>query len=207
MLHVIDHPLVQHKLYLMRDKLTGTKQFRELAYEISRMLGYEAMRKLKIKPTIVETPLTKATVPALTGRKLALVPILRAGLSMAEAISDLVPVAKIGHIGIYRDPVTYEAVQYFCKLPTDIGNRDVFVLDPMLATAASAIAAIDILKKQGAKQITFVCILTVPEGVERLQAAHQDVDIYTACVDEKLNEHNYILPGLGDAGDRIFGTI
>lgn len=207
MLHTINHPLVQHKLYLMRDHLTGTKEFRELAYEISSMLGYEAMRKLKTKPTTVQTPLVKASVPALSGRKLALVPILRAGLSMAEAISDLVPVAKIGHIGTYRDPNTYEAVQYFCKLPPDIGQRDVFVLDPMLATGASAIAAINILKKHGAHNITFVCILASPEGVAYLELAHPDVDIYTACVDERLDEDNYIIPGLGDAGDRIFGTM
>jgi uracil phosphoribosyltransferase len=206
MLHIIKHPLVQHKLFIMRNKDTGTKDFHELADEISRMLGYEAMRGLKTKLTPVETPLATAFVPALTGRKLALIPILRAGLVMSDAIFNLVPVAKIGHIGIYRDPKTFKAVQYFCKLPPDISSRDIFVLDPMLATAVSAIAAINILKQHGAKHITFVCILTVPEGVSRLHAAHPDVDIYTACVDEKLDENNYIIPGLGDAGDRIFGT-
>lgn len=206
MLHIIKHPLIQHKLYLMRDKSTGTKDFRELSDEISRMLGYEAMRGLKTKLTKVETPLATAMVPALTGRKLALIPILRAGLAMSDAISSLVPVAKIGHIGIYRDPKTYKAVEYFHKLPTDIGSRDIFVLDPMLATAASAIAAISILKKHGAQNITFVCILAAPEGIKLLQDTHPEVEIYTACVDEKLNEHNYIIPGLGDAGDRIFGT-
>lgn len=207
MANVISHPLVQHKLFLMRNKKTGTKQFRELAYEISLMLGYEAMKDLKTKPTPVETPLMSAMVPALTGRKLALVPVLRAGLAMADALSDLVPAAKIGHIGMYRDPQTHEAIEYFCKLPSDIGSRDVFVLDPMLATAASAIAAIDLLKERGAKYITFVCIITAPEGVKRLEEAHPDVPIYTACIDTQLNEDKYIIPGLGDAGDRIFGTL
>ena len=207
MLHIIDHPLVQHKLSLMRDKNTGTKQFRELAYEISYMIGYEAMRHLKTELVDVETPLVKASVPALTGRKLALVPILRAGLAMSEAISDLVPAAKIGHIGLYRDPKTHQAVEYFCKLPSDIESREIFLLDPMLATGASSIAALNLLKARGAQHITFVCILASPEGVKKVQAAFPAVNIFTACVDEKLNEHDYIIPGLGDAGDRIFGTM
>ncbi|MFN7095524.1 MAG: uracil phosphoribosyltransferase [Burkholderiales bacterium] len=207
MITVIHHPLVQHKLFLMRDKTTGTKQFRELAYEISYMLGYEAMRDLKTELTSVETPLTTAKVPALTGRKLALIPILRAGLAMSEAIADLVPAAKIGHIGIYRDPNTHLAIEYFCKLPSDIQQRAIFVLDPMLATGASAIAAIEALKKLGAKHIKLVCILAAPEGIAKLTKAHPEVKIFTAAIDEKLNEQAYIIPGLGDAGDRIFGTL
>jgi uracil phosphoribosyltransferase len=207
MITVIHHPLVQHKLFLMRDKTTGTKQFRELAYEISHMLGYEAMRDLKTELTSVETPLTTAKVPALTGRKLALIPILRAGLAMSEAIADLVPAAKIGHIGIYRDPNTHLAIEYFCKLPSDIQQRAIFVLDPMLATGASAIAAIEALKKRGARHIKLVCILAAPEGIAKLTKAHPEVKIYTAAIDEKLNEQAYIIPGLGDAGDRIFGTL
>lgn len=207
MITVIHHPLVQHKLFLMRNKTTGTKQFRELAYEISYMLGYEAMRDLKTELTSVETPLTTAKVPALTGRKLALIPILRAGLAMSEAIADLVPAAKIGHIGIYRDPNTHLAIEYFCKLPSDIQQRAIFVLDPMLATGASAIAAIEALKKRGARHIKLVCILAAPEGIAKLTKAHPEVKIFTAAIDEKLNEQAYIIPGLGDAGDRIFGTL
>jgi len=206
-LEIINHPLVQHKLFLMRNKNTGTKQFRELAYEISQMIGYEAMRNLKTELTEVETPLIKTKVPAITGRKLALIPILRAGLAMSEALADLVPAAKIGHIGMYRDPQTHKAVEYFCKLPTDIANRDIFVLDPMLATGSSAVAAINVLKEKGAHTINFVCILAAPEGVDKLRTIHPDVNIYTAAIDEKLNEHDYIVPGLGDAGDRTFGTV
>lgn len=207
MLHIINHPLVQHKLFLIRNKNTGTKQFRELVHEISSMLGYEAMRSLKTSLTEVDTPLVKTKVPALSGHKLTLVPILRAGLAMSDALSNLVPASKIGHIGMYRDPNTHEAVEYFCKLPSDINKRDVFVLDPMLATGGSAIASINLLKERGAQNITFVCILAAPEGVTKLQNAHPDIDIFTASVDERLNEHDYIVPGLGDAGDRIFGTI
>lgn len=208
MVTIIDHPLVQHKLFLMRNKDTGTKQFRELTFEISQMLGYEAMRELKTRPTTVTTPLATTKVPALSGsKKLALVPILRAGLAMYDAILELVPSAKVGHIGIYRDPATHKAVEYFCKLPSDISEREIFLLDPMLATGASATAALNMLKARGAKQIKFVCILAAPEGINALKASHPDVAIFTGSIDEKLNEHDYITPGLGDAGDRIFGTV
>jgi len=204
--HIIDHPIIQHKLTIMRDKDTGTKHFRELTQEISQLLGYEAMRNIKTELVEIETPIAKAKFPVLAGRKLALIPILRAGLAMADAIADFVPNAKIGHIGMYRDPITHLPVEYFCKLPSDIESRDVFVLDPMLATGGSAILAIDALKKRGATHITFVCILAAPEGIARVRAVHPDVEIFTAAVDEKLNDHQYIVPGLGDAGDRIFGT-
>ena len=207
MINVISHPLVQHKLSLMRDKNTGTKEFRELAHEISQMIGYEAMRDLQTQQVLIETPLQTAEFPSLSGKKVALIPILRAGLAMSEAIADLIPTAKIGHIGIYRDPVTHKAVEYFCKLPLDIEQCDVFMLDPMLATGASAIAAIDLIKQKGVTKITFVCILAAPEGVKILSNAHPDIKIYTAAIDTRLNENSYIIPGLGDAGDRIFGTV
>ncbi len=207
MVTIISHPLVQHKLYLMRNKNTGTKDFRELAYEISQMIGYEAMRKLKTTMIKVETPIAKATVAALSDKKIALIPVLRAGLVMADALGSLVPTAKIGHIGIYRHHTTHEAVEYFCKLPADIGECEVFILDPMLATGASAVSAITQLKQRGAKYITFVCILAAPEGIKQLELSHPEVNIYTAAVDEKLDANCYITPGLGDAGDRIFGTV
>lgn len=205
-IHVISHPLVQHKLTIMRDKETGTKAFRELTHELSQLLGYEAMRNIRTELIDIETPVAKTKSPVLAGRKLALIPILRAGLAMADAIADFVPNAKIGHIGMYRDPETHLPIEYYCKLPSDIEVRDVFVLDPMLATGGSAILAIDALKARGASNIKFVCILAAPEGVAKVQAAHPDVAIYTASIDEKLNDHQYIVPGLGDAGDRIFGT-
>lgn len=204
--HIINHPLVQHKLTIMRDKNTGTKAFRELAYELSQLIGYEAMRKLKTELIEIETPLVKTLSPTISGRKLALIPILRAGLAMSDAIADFIPNAKIGHIGMYRDPETHLPIEYYCKTPTDIESRDVFVLDPMLATGGSAIATIDLLKKKGATNIKFVCIISAPEGIKKLHEAHPDVEIYTASVDEKLDDHQYIVPGLGDAGDRIFGT-
>lgn len=204
--HIINHPLVQHKLTIMRDKNTGTKDFRELTHELSQLLGYEAMRDIRTELIDIETPVAKTKSPVLAGRKLALIPILRAGLAMADAIADFVPNAKIGHIGMYRDPVTHLPVEYYCKLPSDIEVRDVFVLDPMLATGGSAILAIDALKTKGASNIKFVCILSAPEGIAKVQAAHPDVEIYTAAIDEKLDDHQYIIPGLGDAGDRIFGT-
>lgn len=204
--HIINHPLVQHKLTIMRDKETGTKAFRELTHELSQLIGYEAMRDIKTELVEIETPVAKTHAPVLAGRKLALIPILRAGLAMSDAIADFVPNAKIGHIGMYRDPETHLPVEYYCKLPTDIESRDVFVLDPMLATGGSAILAIDALKARGASHIKFVCILAAPEGVAKVQEAHPDVMIYTAAIDERLNEHQYIVPGLGDAGDRIFGT-
>ncbi len=205
-IHIISHPLVQHKLTIMRDKNTGTKDFRELTHELSQLLGYEAMRNIRTELIDIETPVAKTKSPVLAGRKLALIPILRAGLAMADAIADFVPNAKIGHIGMYRDPVTHLPVEYYCKLPSDIEVRDVFVLDPMLATGGSAILSIDALKAKGASNIKFVCILAAPEGIAKVHAAHPDVEIYTAAIDEKLNEHQYIIPGLGDAGDRIFGT-
>lgn len=204
--HIISHPLVQHKLTIMRDKNTGTKDFRELTHELSQLLGYEAMRNIRTELIDIETPVAKTKSPVLAGRKLALIPILRAGLAMADAIADFVPNAKIGHIGMYRDPVTHLPVEYYCKLPSDIEVRDVFVLDPMLATGGSAILSIDALKAKGASNIKFVCILAAPEGIAKVHAAHPDVEVYTAAIDEKLNEHQYIIPGLGDAGDRIFGT-
>ncbi|MBX9597504.1 MAG: uracil phosphoribosyltransferase [Burkholderiales bacterium] len=204
--HTITHPLVQHKLTIMRDKNTGTKEFRELTHELSQLIGYEAMRNIKTELVEIETPLVKTKAPVLAGRKLALIPILRAGLAMADAIADFVPNAKIGHIGMYRDPNTHLPVEYYCKLPSDIENRDVFLLDPMLATGGSAIAAIDLLKQYGASNIKFVCILSAPEGVDKIRQAHPDVEIYTGSIDEGLNDHDYIIPGLGDAGDRIFGT-
>lgn len=204
--HLINHPLVQHKLTIMRDKTTGTKQFRELAKELSQLLGYEAMRHLENSYMDIETPLVKMSAPTLAGKKLALIPILRAGLAMSDAIADFVPNAKIGHIGLYRDPETHLPVEYYSKFPTELDSCEVFVLDPMLATGGSAIAALSILKEHGAKNIKFVCFLAAPEGINKLHEAHPDVEIYTAAIDEKLNENSYIVPGLGDAGDRIFGT-
>ena len=204
--YVLDHPLIQHKLAIMRDKRTGTKEFRALVNEIAGLMCYEATRDLPTVEVDVETPITTAKCRMLAGKKLAIVPILRAGLGMVDAMVDLIPSAKIGHIGLYRDPETHKPVEYYCKLPDDIGNRQVFVVDPMLATGGSAIAAIDFLKEHGCKHIIMMNILGCPEGVAAVQAAHPDVEMYLAAMDEKLNDHAYILPGLGDAGDRIFGT-
>ena len=204
--HVIDHPLIQHKLAVLRNKETTVKEFRELVNEISGLMCYEATRNLPTVEVDVETPLMTAKCRMLAGKKLAIVPILRAGLGMVDAMVDLIPSAKIGHIGLYRDPETHKPVEYYCKLPEDIGNRQVFVVDPMLATGGSAVAAIDFLKAHGCKNIIMMNILGCPEGVAAVQAAHPDVEMYLACMDEKLNDHAYILPGLGDAGDRIFGT-
>ena len=203
---VLDHPLIQHKLAIMRNKTTGTKEFRALVNEIAGLMCYEATRNLPTKEVLVETPITTATCRMLAGKKLAIVPILRAGLGMVDAMVDLIPSAKIGHIGLYRDPETHMPVEYYCKLPEDISNRQVFVVDPMLATGGSAVAAIDFLKKYGCKNIVMMNIIGCPEGVKAVQDAHPDVDMYLAALDEKLNEHAYIVPGLGDAGDRIFGT-
>ena len=203
---VFDHPLIQHKLAILRDKSTGTKQFRALVNEIAGLMCYEATRNLPTVEVEVETPITTAKCRVLAGKKLAIVPILRAGLGMGDAMVDLNPSAKIGHIGLYRDPETHEPVEYYCKLPEDVGNRAVFVVDPMLATGGSAVAAIDFLKKHGCKQIIMMNIIGCPEGIKRVTEAHPDVDIYMAACDEKLNDHAYIIPGLGDAGDRIFGT-
>ena len=204
--HVLNHPLIQHKLAILRNKNTSVKEFRELISEISGLMCYEATRNLPTVEVDVETPITTAKCHMLSGKKMAIVPILRAGLGMVDAMVDLIPAAKIGHIGLYRDPETHKPVEYYCKLPDDIGNRQVFVVDPMLATGGSAIAAIDFLKQHGCKHIIMMNILGCPEGVAAVQAAHPDVEMYLAAMDEKLNDHAYILPGLGDAGDRIFGT-
>ena len=204
--HVMDHPLIVHKLSLMRDKYTGSKEFREAVEEISSLLCYEATRDLPLKEVEIETPIAHAKVRYISGKKLAIVPILRAGLGMVDGLLTLVPVAKVGHIGLYRDPETHTPVEYYCKLPEDIENRIVILVDPMLATGGSAIDAINMLKKRGVSNIRFMCLVAAPEGVAALQAAHPDVDIFTAALDRQLNEHKYILPGLGDAGDRIFGT-
>ena len=203
---IMDHPLVHHKLAVLRNKETTVKEFRELVSEIAGLMCYEATRNLPTVEVDVETPLMTAKCKMLAGKKLAIVPILRAGLGMVDAMVDLIPSAKIGHIGLYRDPETHEPVEYYCKLPEDVGNRVVFVVDPMLATGGSAVAAIDFLKKHGCKQIIMMNIIGCPEGIKRVTEAHPDVDIYMAACDEKLNDHAYIVPGLGDAGDRIFGT-
>ena len=204
--YVFDHPLIQHKTALIRQKETNVKDFRTLVKEISRLMGYEAFRNLALEEVTIETPLMETKVNMLKGEDIAIVPILRAGLGMVDGILDLVPNAKVGFVGLYRDPETHEPVEYYCKLPNDIDNREVFVLDPMLATGGSAAAAIDFVKRQGAKKITFMCLIAAPEGIEVLQDKHPDVDIYVAAKDECLNDHAYILPGLGDAGDRIYGT-
>ena len=202
----LKHPLIQHKLAILRNKDTGVKEFRELVGEIAGLMCYEATRNLPMEEVEVETPVATAKCHMLAGKKLAIIPILRAGLGMVDAMVDMIPSAKIGHIGLYRDPETHLPVEYYCKLPDDIGNRRVFVVDPMLATGGSAIAAIDFLKSHGCKNIVMMNIIGCPEGVAAVQKAHPDVDLYLASIDEKLNEHAYIVPGLGDAGDRIFGT-
>ena len=204
--HVFDHPLIQHKLAILRDKNTGTKEFRALVNEIAGLMCYEATRNLPTRDVLIETPVATAKCRMLAGKKLAIIPILRAGLGMVDAMGDLIPSAMIGHIGLYRDPETHQPVEYYCKLPEDIENRQVYVVDPMLATGGSAIAAIDFLKARGCKHIIMMNIIGCPEGVAAVQKAHPDVDIYLAACDEKLNDHAYIIPGLGDAGDRIFGT-
>ncbi|MDR0922279.1 MAG: uracil phosphoribosyltransferase [Lactobacillales bacterium] len=203
---VIDHPLIQHKLTIIRQKDVGTKDFREVVDEIAMLMAYEVSRDLPLEDVVIETPITTTTQKQLSGKKLAIVPILRAGIGMVDGILKLIPAAKVGHIGMYRDEETLEPVEYLVKLPEDIASRQIFVVDPMLATGGSAILAIDSLKKRGATNIKFVCLVAAPEGIGALQAAHPDVDIYAASKDEKLNEHGYIVPGLGDAGDRLFGT-
>ncbi|MBR2612316.1 MAG: uracil phosphoribosyltransferase [Clostridia bacterium] len=205
-LHIIDHPLVQHKLSIMRDKNTSTKAFRELLNEISLLMGYEITRDLPLEEVEVETPICKAKMKKIAGKKLAVVPILRAGLGMVDGLLQLVPSARVGHIGLYRDPETHLPVEYYCKMPPDIGERLVIVVDPMLATGGSASDAITMVKKRGAKNVLLMCLVGAPEGVKKVQDEHPDVDIYVAALDECLNEHAYIVPGLGDAGDRIFGT-
>lgn len=203
---VIDHPLIQHKLMIIRDKNTGTKYFREVVNELARLLAYEVSRDMPLEDVVIETPMIQSTEKKLSGKKVAIIPILRAGLGMVDGMLDLIPAAKVGHVGMYRDHETLEPVEYFVKLPSDISERQLLVVDPMLATGGSAIAAIDALKKRGASHIKFVCLVAAPEGVKMLQEAHPDVDIFTAGLDDKLDENGYILPGLGDAGDRLFGT-
>ena len=205
-LHVLDHPLIQHKLAILRNKTTGTKEFRALVSEIAGLMCYEATRNLPTVEVEVETPVATAKCRVLAGKKLAIVPVLRAGLGMVDSMVDMIPSAKIGHIGLYRHPETHKPVEYYCKLPEDIGNRQVYVVDPMLATGGSAVAAINFLKEHGCRNIIMMNIIGCPEGVKTVQEAHPDVDIYMAACDERLNEHDYIIPGLGDAGDRIFGT-
>ena len=206
-LHIVDHPLITHKLSIMRNKKTGSKDFRELLNEIAMLMGYELTRDLPLEDVVIETPLVKMTAKRISGRKLAIVPILRAGLGMVDGLQTLVPVAKVGHIGLYRDPETHMPVEYYCKLPLDIEERTVILVDPMLATGGSAVDALTMLKARGCKNIRFMCLVAAPEGVKNVQDAHPDIDIYTAALDECLNDHAYIVPGLGDAGDRIFGTI
>ena len=206
-LHVIDHPLIVHKLSIMRNKKTGSKDFRELLDEIAMLMGYELTRDLPLEDIEIETPVAKMTAKKISGKKLAIVPILRAGLGMVDGLQKLVPVAKVGHIGLYRDPETHKPVEYYCKLPLDIEERTVILVDPMLATGGSACDALTMLKTKGCNDIRFMCLVAAPEGVKAVQNAHPDIDIYTASLDERLNDHAYIVPGLGDAGDRIFGTI
>jgi len=205
-LTVVRHPLVQHKLSLMREKSTSTASFRRLLREISHLLAYEVTREMEMTTRRIETPLCEMDAPVLEGKKLALVSILRAGNGLLDGILDLIPAARVGFIGLYRDPETLKPVQYYCKVPSELGERITIVVDPMLATGNSSVAAIDLLKEKGAKNIRFLCLLAAPEGVKRMQEAHPDVPIVTAALDERLNEHGYIVPGLGDAGDRMFGT-
>ncbi|MED3661379.1 uracil phosphoribosyltransferase [Ureibacillus terrenus] len=204
--YVFDHPLIQHKLTYIRDKNTSTKEFRELVDEVATLMAFEITRDLPLKEIEIETPITKAKTKVLAGKNIALVPILRAGIGMVDGVLKLIPTAKVGHIGLYRDPETLKPVEYYVKLPQDVEEREFIVVDPMLATGGSAIEAINALKKRGAKNIKFMCLIAAPEGVEALQKAHPDVDVFIAALDEKLNEHGYIVPGLGDAGDRLFGT-
>lgn len=203
---VMEHPLIQHKMSYIRDEKTSTKEFRELVDEVGMLMAYEVTRDLSLEDVEVDTPVTRTTAKRLSGKKLGIVPILRAGLGMQEGILKLIPSARVGHIGLYRDPETLQAIEYYAKFPGDIEERDIFVIDPMLATGASAVEAISAVKKRGATKIRFICLIAAPEGVEVLKEAHPDVDIYIAAQDEKLNEKSYIVPGLGDAGDRLFGT-
>ena len=203
---IMDHPLIQHKISYIRSEEVGTKEFREVVGEIAGLMCFEATRDLKLQDVKIKTPISETVGKELTGKKLAVVPILRAGLGMVDGMLSLIPAAKVGHIGLYRDPETFEPVEYYCKLPADCDEREVFVVDPMLATGGSSTAAIQMLKEKGVKRIRFLCIIAAPEGVERMQKEHPDVDLYIGALDERLNEHKYIVPGLGDAGDRIFGT-
>ncbi|MCI6043407.1 uracil phosphoribosyltransferase [bacterium] len=203
---VMDHPLIQHKIGIIRRQETSSKEFREMIGEIAMLMCYEATRDLKLEDVEITTPITKTTVKELAGKKLAVVPILRAGLGMVEGMLAMIPAAKVGHIGLYRDPETLVPVEYYCKLPADCSERDIFVVDPMLATGGSAEAAIQMLKDKGVRNIRFMCIIAAPEGIKRMQESHPDVDLYIGALDDHLNDHGYIVPGLGDAGDRIFGT-
>ena len=203
---VMDHPLIQHKIGILRKEERRSKEFREMISEVAMLMCYEATRELKLADKTIRTPICETTVKELAGKKLAVVPILRAGLGMVEGMLAMIPAAKVGHIGLYRDPETLKPVEYYCKLPADSSEREVYVVDPMLATGGSAVAAITLLKEKGVKNIHFMCILAAPEGVAAMEEAHPDVDLYIGALDEKLNEHGYIVPGLGDAGDRIFGT-
>ena len=204
--YVFDHPLIQHKLSYIRDKNTGTKEFRELVDEVASLMAYEITRDMPLESVTIETPVGPADCKVISGKKVGLVPILRAGLGMVDGILKLIPAAKVGHVGLYRDPATLQPVEYYCKLPTDIEERELIVIDPMLATGGSAAAAITFLKQKGAKSIKLMCLIAAPEGVQKVQEEHNDVDIYVAAVDEMLNDHGYIVPGLGDAGDRLYGT-
>ena len=204
---IMDHPLIQHKIGIIRKKETSSKEFRELVGEIAMLMGYEASRDLALEDAVIETPICPTTVKRLVGKKMAIVPILRAGLGMVQGLLAIMPAAKVGHIGLYRDPETLNPVEYYCKLPADIAGREVFVTDPMLATGGSASAAITLLKEKGARKIHFMCIVAAPEGVEKMRREHPDVDIFIGALDQGLNDHGYIVPGLGDAGDRIFGTM
>ncbi len=203
---IMDHPLIQHKIGLIRRTDTGTKDFRQTISEIAMLICYEATRDLKLDEVEIETPICRTTVKELRGKKMAIIPILRAGLGMVDGMLSLIPAAKIGHIGLYRDPETLEPVEYYCKLPADCAEREIFVVDPMLATGGSSSAAIRMLKEKGCRNIRFMCIIAAPEGLDRMRKDHPDVDLYVGALDEKLNDHGYIVPGLGDAGDRIFGT-
>lgn len=203
---VIDHPLVQHKISLLRDKHTGTKEFRELVQELATLMAYEVTRDLELCDTVVETPVALANTKVLAGKKLGIVPILRAGLGMVDGMMSLIPAARVGHIGLYRDPETLAPVDYYCKLPPDVGERDIIIVDPMLATGGSAVEAVRIVKNAGCKSVRLVHLIAAPEGIEAVQKVYDDVDIYVAAVDSHLNDHGYIVPGLGDAGDRLFGT-
>ncbi|HEX2954808.1 MAG TPA: uracil phosphoribosyltransferase [Bacillota bacterium] len=204
--HVIDHPLIQHKLSFIRDSRTGTKEFRELVGEIASFMAYEVTRNFPLEEIEVETPVARAKTKVISGKKVAVIPILRAGLGMAEGIMTLIPAAKVGHIGVYRDPSTLKPVEYYCKLPADLAERELLVVDPMLATGGSAAASISFIKERGGRQIKLMCLIAAPEGIKAVQEAHPDVEIFVAAIDEKLNDHGYIVPGLGDAGDRLFGT-
>lgn len=204
--YIFDHPLIQHKVSLMRMKDTTTKEFRELATEVAMLMGFEMTRDLPLEEVEIETPMCKAKVNMLQGEDIAIVPILRAGLGFVDGLLSLVPNAKVGHVGLYRDPKTHKPVEYYCKLPADLDKRKVFVVDPMLATGGSAVAAIDFIKEKGAKDIVFMCLIAAPEGLTKLMNLHKDVDVYVAALDDRLDDNDYILPGLGDAGDRLFGT-